>query len=116
MSEEIKDDNYRIQKIRFYCQTIIDFAENKHYEEFRNDNQLNFAISFALSQIGEEAAKLTEELRTKHNQIPWRNIIGIRHRIVHDYSGSNMIVLWEVVKESIPELLSEINQILNRSD
>ena len=116
MSGKINDDFYRIQKIGFYCQAIVDFTTNKHYEELRYDNQLKFAIPFALDQISEEATKLTEKFRKKHHQIPWRKIIGIRRKIIHDYEGSNIILLWEFVKESIPELLTEINQILNRSD
>ena len=116
MSEEVKDDTYRTQKILFYCEAIVEFLKNKSYEEFRKNHQLNFAISFALSQIGEEAVRLTEEFRTKYQHILWRNMIGVRHRIVHDDLGANMMVLWEVAQESIPALLEAINQILKAAD
>jgi len=112
MDKKVKDDSYRIQKIKFYCQSITEFTKNESYENFRENDQLNFAISFALSQIGEEATKLTKEFQIKHDHIPWRNIIGIRHRIVHDYSGSNFITLWESATESVPQLLEGINKIL----
>ena len=66
MANKIKDDAYHAQKIHFYCQSIIDFTQDQSYESFKKNEQLNFAVSFALMQIGEEATKLTDDFRIKH--------------------------------------------------
>ena len=112
MNTGIKDDAYHVQNICFYCQTIVEFTSNSTYEEFKENNQLNFATSFALGKVGEEVTKLTDEFKTKYSSIPWHNIIGIRHRLVRDYAGSNLRFLWEVAKDGIPRLLEEINKTL----
>ena len=113
MNELVKDDSYRLQKISFFCESILGFIKDISIEEFKRDEQINFAISFALIQIGEEASKVTMNFREDHSHIPWPNIVGMRHRIVHDYSGSKMKILWETATISIPQLLEEINKILN---
>ena len=110
MNKLIKDDSYRLQKIHFFCKSILDFTNGITIDEFKQNEQINFAISFALIQIGEEASKITTDFREQHSHIPWINIIGMRHRIVHDYSGSKMKILWETATISIPQLLRKINK------
>jgi len=116
MNKVIKNDNYRLRKIHFFCDSILDFINGITIDEFKRNEQINFAISFALIQIGEEASKITMDFREYHSHIPWPNLIGMRHRIVHDYSGSKMKILWETATISIPQLLEEINKILKTGD
>jgi len=113
MSKVIKDDFYRVQRIHFYCESITEFMRNKTFMDLKHDNQLNFAVIFALGQIGEQMNKLTDELKAKDVNIPWKDIISMRHKIVHDYEGVNLDIIWESVQEGIPQLLEQINKILN---
>ncbi|MCL1990709.1 MAG: DUF86 domain-containing protein [Defluviitaleaceae bacterium] len=112
MKKVIKDDFYRIQKIHFYCESIADFTKNKTVNDLKSNDQLNFAVVFSLGQIGEHMNKLTSEFKNKYCEIPWKDIISMRHRIVHDYEGVNVDILWESVQEGIPQLLDEINKLL----
>ena len=112
LSSMDKDNWHYIQKIKFYAETIVDFTKNETYTSFTKNQQINFAISFSLIQIGEAAGNLRKSFTDKYNHIPWKNITGIRHRVVHDYEGSNMSILWEAATESIPELIIQVNYLI----
>ena len=116
MRKQVKDDLYRVEMIHFYIESILKFSKGKTYTNFKHDEQLNFAIVFAIGQIGEEANKLTTEFCMKHAHIPWKEIIAMRHKIVHDYQGMNMDIIWETVQHDIPELLEQCHQLLKEGN
>ncbi len=62
------------------------------------------ACVFNLSQMGELANKLDDDYRRKHKQIVWNQIYGLRNRIVHDYEGVNLKLVWEIIEFDLPEL------------
>jgi len=112
MSGQIKGDLYRVEMMHFFIESILKFAKGKTYTNFKHDEQLNFAVIYAVGQIGEHANNLTQEFCEKYSHIPWRQIIAMRHRIVHDYHGVNMDITWETVQHDIPALLEQCTQIL----
>ncbi|MCG4469264.1 DUF86 domain-containing protein [Lawsonibacter sp. DFI.6.74] len=71
------------------------------------------ATVFNLMQIGELAkTSLSDETKEQITAIPWRQIYGMRNRIVHGYDGVNMLIVWETVSEDIPQLNRELAKIL----
>lgn len=64
-----------------------------------------------LEIIGEAAAKISNESREELPQIPWLNIIGMRNRLIHAYFDINLDILWKTIKEDLPPLISELQQI-----
>ena len=71
------------------------------------------ATVFNLMQIGELAkTSLSDETKEQITAIPWRQIYGMRNRIVHGYDGVNMLIVWETVSEDIPQLTRELAKIL----
>ena len=91
-------------KVRAYCKGIS-------YEEFRGNDLLVEACVFNLSQIGELVSKLNDAFREKNRQIAWEEIYGLRNRIVHDYEGVNLRLIWEIIAEDIPALQQELTAI-----
>lgn len=72
-------------------------------------------MCFYLSQIGELANKIDKEFEKSNPSIPWRVLYGLRNKIVHDYEGVNLVLIWDIVKDDLPELnnqLEELNQKL----
>ena len=72
------------------------------------------ACAFVVGQIGELANNISEETRTIHDDIPWRSIRGMRNKIVHDYDNVDMAVLWGTISKSLPELIKQLNDLLQR--
>ncbi len=71
------------------------------------------ATVFNLMQIGELAkTSLSDEVKGQLTSIPWTQIHGMRSRIVHGYSGIKMNIVWETIKQNIPELQTELRSVL----
>ena len=77
-----------------------------------SDKKTVFACAFTIGQIGELASNISEETIREYDSVPWRNIRGMRNRIVHDYEHVDMTVLWGTLKNSLPELIDMLNSLL----
>ena len=69
------------------------------------------ACVFNLSQIGELANRLDSEFTEAHSDIPWKQLYGLRNRIVHDYDGVNLSLVWEIVNDDLYELFKKLQSI-----
>ncbi|MDW7999124.1 MAG: DUF86 domain-containing protein [Thermodesulfovibrio sp.] len=65
-----------------------------------------------LEIIGEAAKNISSDLKRKHRNIPWKDIAGMRDKIIHFYFGVNLDIVWATVKEKLPEFKNEIEKIL----
>ena len=93
-----------VQKMAGYVEKIIAYCEDCTYESFAADSKLVEACVFNLSQIGELCRKTEDAFISKQPEIPWREMYGLRNRIVHDYEGVNLMLVWEIISEDLPEL------------
>lgn len=101
-----------IQKIIKYIDSILKYTSRVTYDEFKDNSMMMEACVFNLSQIGELANKLENDYVKEHSDIPWYKIKGLRNRIVHDYEGINLKLIWEIIKtdlEKLREQLLELN-------
>jgi uncharacterized protein with HEPN domain len=73
------------------------------YEEFISNELLKRACSRSIEIIGEAAKNISTELKEKHKNIDWKDIAGMRDKIIHFYFGVNWEIIWSVVKNEIPE-------------
>ena len=105
-------DNIICNKMLAYIDKILDYTHDKNYDSFIANNMLVEACVFNLSQLGELAGKLGNKFCEEHNNIPWKQIYGLRNRIVHDYDGVNLQLVWEIISYDIPELKKEIDNII----
>jgi len=88
------------------------FIENLTYEDFKADERTNFAVIRCLEIVGEASKSIPKEIKSKYNDIPWKDIAGLRDKIVHGYSEINLFRVWLVVKEEFPILKEEIENIM----
>ena len=72
-----------------------------------------YAMLHALTVVGEASSKVSAELKERHGKVPWQRISGVRHRIVHDYSGLDYELLWQVVTVLAPELAEQVAAIFS---
>ena len=90
-----------IEKLEKYCNNIS-------YEEFVKNDMLTEACIFNISQLGELTRKIDEEYEEAHPHIPWRQLYGLRNRIVHDYEGVNLKLVWEIIESDISGLKEQL--------
>jgi len=110
------DDLIRLRHMLEASQTAIVFVKGENREALDNDLKLSFALVHAIQIIGEAASKISKESRDKHPQIPWANIIGMHHILVHDYFDIDRNLVWATVTKSIPDLIVELEKIVPSSE
>ena len=105
-------DREILLKINRHAQSAMNYTSKySSEEEFEKDSMCVEATVFNLMQIGELAKQsLSDELKASITSIPWNQIYGLRNRIVHGYDGVNMKIVWDTVREDVPELVDEINK------
>jgi len=95
-------------------------AINRHpvgtFEEFMADELVRYFAAKHIEMIGEAACKISEELKGKHEEVPWRAVEKTRHVLVHDYFKINWKTVWEILESRIEPLKFQIETILSEID
>jgi uncharacterized protein with HEPN domain len=115
MASKLRDISL-VEAIIKYCKSIlsqVDTVCNNDFSNFESDIYTVESVAFKLVQIGECVAKLSNEFKSRYNQIPWIQIKDMRNFIVHAYDGFDMDEAWETILHDLPDLLSECENISN---
>ena len=111
-----ENDRIRLQHMLENAQPARRFAEGKSREDLDTDELLLFGLDKAVQIVCEAAYKVTPEFQAEYAQIPWGEIIGMRHLVVHVYYELDIDVLWETVTDDLPPLIAQIQEILSTED
>jgi uncharacterized protein with HEPN domain len=91
---------------------IRQFTQGVTWQRFQADELMQHGIMRLVQIIGEAARKISPELKQAHPEVPWQQIIGMRHRLVHEYFRIIAAQVWRVVQEDIPPLISRIEPLV----
>lgn len=92
---------------------VEQFTKGLSYEEFFKDVKTSNAVIRSLEVIGEASKKIPEEIRKKYSDIPWNKMSGMRDKLIHEYFGVDLEIVWTVCKEELPPLLPKVKIILD---
>ena len=87
-------------------------SQGKTRVDMDADRVLSLALTRLLEIIGEAAARLSPEIRHRHPEVPWADIIGLRNRLIHDYRDVDLNILWRIIEHDLPSLIVELTNIL----
>ena len=107
------EDRNRIAHMIDAAQEAQSFLVNKSFDDFVTNRQLAFAVVRALEIIGEAAAQTSQEFRENFSSVKWRDIISMRNKLIHAYFDINYEIVWRAVKKDIPELLLQLQKIMD---
>lgn len=85
-------------------------------DDFLNDDTLKRAVVRSLEIIGEAVKKISKEFKNKHPEVEWKQMAGMRDRLIHDYMGVDYWIVWDVVSTKIPLLMEVVEKIIASED
>lgn len=107
-----KDDFVYLGHMLDMAVKALEITHGKIREAYDRDETLRLALAHLIQNIGEAAGRISPEFLKMYPQIPWSEIIGMRHKIVHDYMGVDEDVVWEVVSQDLPSLVEALSKIV----
>jgi len=108
-----KDSIVYLQHILLECDFIVSVIRPETIkDEFISDETLKRAIVRSLEIIGEATKKIPADIKLEWKDISWKNMAGMRDRLIHDYMGVNYSIVWDVAKNIIPIIRVEIQEII----
>ncbi len=90
------------------------FIVGLDYDLFAQDDKTVFAVIRALEVVGEATKQIPDEVRPRYKQVPWREMAGMRDKLIHEYFGVDLEVVWKTVNEDVPMLIPLIEDIINQ--
>jgi uncharacterized protein with HEPN domain len=87
------------------AQTVATLISGLDFTQYSNDRRTQLAVERCLEIIGEAAARVSDLLRNAHPEIPWRQIIGQRNVLIHEYGEIKQERIWKVIRENVPQLI-----------
>ena len=99
-----------------FGQKVLSYTDGLNEGSFRANGLVYDATLRNVQLIGQAAMYVPAEVRETHPDIPWRAIIGVRNRLAHSYPDLSDSILWSIIEDAIPEMISTLARILESSD
>lgn len=110
-----------MRDVSLYLQDILDamlaiekFVEGLSFENFKDDDKTSSAVIRKFEIIGEAARQVPDDMRKKYNQLPWKEMAGMRDRLIHSYFGVKHELVWHTIKDVIPTVKPRIQEVLQK--
>lgn len=116
----MKNDEYRLQRIAEPGNQLLGVIESRSIDraQIMSDLETQWLITTPLFNIGEQANCISRELADSHPEVPWSQIAGLRHRLVHNYEGTNWGMIAAILQEDLEPFIRQVEalaQDLNES-
>ena len=112
----LNDDGVRLRHMRDASREAVRFSKGKHRADLDDDRMLVFALVKAIEIVGEAANQTSDATRIYLPDLPWVDIVGMRHRLIHAYFDINLDILWQTVQRDLPPLITALDDALAEDD
>jgi len=106
-----KDDHIYVEHILESIEKIEKYTEDLSKEDFAKQEMIQDAVIRNLEIIGEATKMISISMKQSYQNIPWKEIAGMRDKLIHDYIGVDISVVWKTIEHDLPELKKMINEI-----
>ena len=109
------DDQVRLTHMLDAAEDAINFTRDKTREDLDLDRMLTLALVKSIEIVGEAAVRVSDETKNEFLEIPWRNIIGMRNRLIHTYFDINLDILWQTILQDLPLLKDQLRRTIDKA-
>jgi len=109
-------DISRLQHMLDAVREILEFVEGRDRQSLSEDRPLQHLITRNFQILGEAASRISEDYRAAHPEIPWREMIDLRNRLVHAYFDVNLDIVWSTVQQDLPRLLPQLTALMSAEE
>ena len=105
-----------VEDLARYMNFALQFAEDMDFDEFANDPKTVIAVTKCIEVVGEATKHIPDSFKIKYQAIPWRDMAGMRDRLVHGYFTVGLEIVWHTVTDELPQILPLIEKALIGAD
>ena len=109
-----RDPKVRLLHMRDYALKAVAMVEGQTRDDLNSDEKLRLALTHLVELVGEAASQVPADIRAQYPEIPWPQVIGTRHRLIHGYDFVDYDILWDTITRSLPGLIESLNRILDQ--
>ncbi len=103
-----------LEHILVECEFLLEQSKDIEFEAFIKDPFFSRAFVRSLEIIGEAVKNLPKDFRDKYPDVPWKEIAGMRDKLIHEYFGVDYKIIWKTIKQDIPQLNFQVKEILKK--
>ena len=107
----MRRDDVLLKDLAIACQDILDFIKDLDSAHFYSDIKTQAAVQQRFMVLGEATKRLSAEFRDAHPEIQWKDVAGMRDRLIHAYESVDLNIVWRAAQERVPLLLNALNAI-----
>ncbi len=108
----MRRDEAHLLDIARFAREILNLTNGMDELNFAASRTSQLAVLYEIAVLGEAVKRLSPEFRSRHQEIPWKEIAGMRDKVIHQYDRVKISVVWRVVSIEIPELLANLEPLL----
>jgi Uncharacterized conserved protein len=108
----LRDDAY-LYDILESSRAALEYTRGKTWDEFSKDAMLQDAVVRRLEIIDEASGRISSEMQKKYPHLPWQAMKGTRNKIIHEYDSIELDIIWDIIQQDLPSLVTELEKIIS---
>jgi uncharacterized protein with HEPN domain len=110
------DPAVALRQILSHAREAVALSQGRSRADLDNDRMFNLALTRLLEIIGEAANRVPEQIQSQYSHLPWLQMIGLRNRLIHGYDQVDFDILWNIIQQDLPGLISQLEIILPKEN